>query len=491
MDETQAGAVNGLSMSTSSAETSTPGFRREIGPFTGACIVVGTVIGSGIFLTPSTIASKVGPFGTGAILFVWCFCGLLSLAGALAYAELGAMFPRAGGQYVFLREAYGPLVAFLYGWMEFWVARGGSIAALAVAFSRYAAYFTGADDPTSKRWTSFLIIVLLTAINYFGVRFGGWVQMLFTGAKVGALSLLVLCAFLLPGGSPANWQPVINPAGGDFSVLIGAMGLAMIQALWAYDGWTNGVAPAEEMRDPQRTIPRALLGGTLTIMGIYLAANLAYHYALPMQTLAESKRVSSDVMDLVLGPFLGVGIGGGLMAAAVMASTFGAVNGLLLTGPRIFFAMARDRLFFDAMGRLHVKHGTPYASILILGIWSAFLVLFPFDQALATLGVRLKSDLGDQFDDLLTFVIFGSWVFYGLSVAAVMVLRKSRPDAERPYRAWGYPWVPALFVVTSVAFVAHTLVTQWVQSLAGVGIVLLGLPAYWRWTRRAESDTHG
>lgn len=471
-------------------------FPRVLGPLTGASIVVGTVIGSGIFLTPSSIAGRVGPYGTGAILFVWVFCGILSLAGALAYAELGAMFPRSGGQYVYLREAYGSLPAFLYGWMEFWVARGGSIAALAVAFSRYSAYFTGADDPWSKRLTSFAIIVALTVINYVGVRFGGIVQVCFTVAKVGALLLLTVCAFTLHGGSAANWTPFINThAAPGWEALIGAVGLAMIHALWAYDGWTNGSATAEEMKDPQRNIPRALLGGTLAVITIYLLANLAYHYVLPLDKIIASKRVASDVANLVLGPLLGERpgqerIGGGLLAAAVMASTFGAVNGLLLTGPRIFYAMARDRLFFHHMGKLHLNYRTPYVSILVLGIWASILVLVPFDQIVSHLfGLHMKPDLGDQFDDLLTFVIFGSWAFYGLSVAAVMVLRKSRPELPRPYRCWGYPWVPLLFVVTSVAFVTHTLCTQWLQSAAGVGIVLLGLPAYRRWSRLiAEAD---
>jgi APA family basic amino acid/polyamine antiporter len=466
------------------------GFHRALGPFTGATLVVGTVMGSGIFLTPSTIAQRVGGFGTAAILFVWCFCGVLSLAGALSYAELGAMFPHAGGQYIFLREAYGRLTAFLYGWMEFWVARGGSIAALAVAFARYAAYFTHADDPTSRRWTSFAAIVTLTGINYLGVRLGGIVQVMFTAAKVGALALLVVCAFTLRGGSVENWTPFVHSAPNvGWLAFFSAFGLAMIQALWAYDGWTNGAAPAEEMKDPQRNIPRALVGGTLAIIAIYLTANLAYHYVLPLDRIVLSKRVASDVANILLGPLLGERpgqerIGGGLLAAAVMASTFGAVNGLLLTGPRIFFAMSRDGLFFRNMGRLHRKYRTPYASILVLGLWASFLVLFPMDRVVHSLfGWRLKSDLGDQFDDLLTFVIFGSWVFYGLSVAAVFVLRRRHPEMPRPYRAWGYPWVPALFVITSVAFVAHTLVTQPLQSLTGVVIVLAGVPAYLKWSR--------
>lgn len=458
-------------------EEKAPHLVRALGPVEGMAIVVGTVIGSGIFLTPSEIAGHLGRFGFGAILGVWVLCGLLSLAGALAYAELGAMFPRSGGQYVFMREAYGPLWGFLFGWMEFWVARSGSIAVLAVAFAKGAATLVHVESPWAIRWTGFLAVIALTLANYIGVRVGGTVQVIFTGTKVAALLALIVCAFVLPGGSPANWQPLFQiPADGAFLTAVGA---AMIAVLWSYDGWTNGAAVSEELQNPQRNVPRALLGGTLAIMVLYCLATLAYHYVLPERLVAGSKLVATDVAEILFPRF-----GGGLLAAAVMVSTFGAANGLLLTGPRIFFAMARDRVFFAGLDHLHPRFHTPHLAILFQGLWAAVLVLVPFaDLARSLFGWTMQGELYDQ---LFTFVIFASWVFYGMAVAAVFVLRRKRPDAERPYRAWGYPVVPFLFVLTAVAFVLHTLFHSPAESLAGIGIVLLGLPAY-AWWRRERS----
>ena len=456
-------------------------FDRALGPVEGTSIVVGTVIGSGIFVTPAAIAASAGKFGVGTILLVWAVCGLLSLAGALAYAELSAMFPRSGGQYVYLREAYGPLWGFLFGWMEFWVARAGSVATVAVGFAIYAGYFTHLDSDWGVRWTAFVVVFVLTVINYLGVRWGGAIQVLFTATKVAALGALVVCAFGLPGGSAGHWQPFWSAGSGGAGALAAAVGLTMINVLWAYDGWANGAAVSEEMKDPQRNVPRALVAGTALVTGIYLAVNLAYHYVLPVAAVAESERVASQAAQVLLGP-----VGAGLVAAAVLISTFGSVNGMLLTGPRIFYAMARDRLFFREMGELHPRFRTPHSSILFQGLWSGVLILLPVNDILNRLfGWNLKVPL---FDQLLTFVIFASWFFYGMTVAAVLVLRRTRPEAERPYRAWGSPWVPLLFVITSVAFVAHTLVTQPVEAVGGLLIVLSGLPAYAWWTRRRNAE---
>lgn len=456
-----------------------PGLVRALGPVEGMAIVVGTVIGSGIFLTPAEIARHVGGYGFGVILAVWVLGGLLSLAGALAYAELGAMFPRSGGQYVFMREAYGPLWGFLFGWMEFWVARSGSIAVLAVAFAKGAAVFTHTDE-WGIRWIGFLAVVVLTFINYFGVRTGGTVQVIFTGTKVAALGALVVCAFALPGGKSVNLLPLFEGAGSSGALSAG-IGAAMVAVLWSYDGWTNGATVSEEMQHPQRNVPRALLGGTLSIMLIYLAANTAYHYLLPMGLISRSEVVAADAAEIFYP-----GIGKGLLAAAVMVSTFGAANGLLLTGPRIFFAMARDGVFFRDLANLHPRFHTPDRAILFQGLWAAALVLIPFRQwANDWLGWNMAGELYEQ---LFTFVIFASWLFYGMAVFALFVLRRKRPDLERPYRAWGYPVVPALFVVTSVAFVIHTLVQNPAESLAGVGIILLGVPAYRFWRRGARTE---
>jgi basic amino acid/polyamine antiporter, APA family len=476
-----------------------PRFDRALGPVEGLSIVVGTVIGSGIFLTPATIARTAGEHGFGTILLVWIVCGLLSLGGALAYAELAAMFPRAGGQYVFLREAYGPLWGFLFGWMEFWVARAGSIATLAVAFATYARTFyddyfpmlptvgagSGDGTPWDVRWSAFLVIFVLTVINYLGVRWGGAIQSLFTATKVGALITLIACSFGLPGGSAANWQPLWSGGWSGMlptGVLMGAIGAAMIQSLWAYDGWANGAAVSEEIKNPQRNVPVALFLGTLICAAIYISATVAYHYVLPLTAAAQSSAVAADAAARLSGEYGRPDLGRGLISAAVMISTFGAVNGTLLTGPRIFYAMARDGHFFEEMGLLHPRFRTPFWSIRFVGLWAGLLVLVPWSEILnRLLGWRLEKPL---FDQLLTFVVVTSWAFYALTVAGLLVLRRTRPDAERPYRTWGYPVVPALFVVTAIAFVSHSFVTQWVEAAAGIAIVALGVPAYRWWDRR-------
>lgn len=459
-------------------EVEKPTFARALGPVEGTSLVVGTVIGSGIFLSPTEVARNVGEWGVGTILLIWVVCGMLALAGALSYAELAAMYPRAGGQYVFLREAFGPRWAFLYGWMEFWVARSGSVAALAVAFAQYAGYFTHQDGEWGVRWTAFLMVAILTTVNYLGVRWGGTVQVLFTSMKVAALAALVICAFALPDGNPANWQPWIS-SGGGLAALPVAVGTAMIGVLWAYDGWANGAAVSEEMKQPQRDVPRALVGGTLILTTIYALTNLAYHFRLPVSAVAGEERVAAAAAETMFGP-----IGAGLVSAAVMISTFGATNGTLLTGPRIFYAMARDQLFFKEMGDLHLRFRTPHWSTLFVGLWAGLLILVPFDAILNQLfGLKLDKPL---FEQLITYVIFPSWVFYGMTVAGVMVLRRTRPDRERPYRTWGYPVIPALFVLTAAAFVAHTLFHQPWESAAGLGIIALGLPAYAAWNRTRQ-----
>ena len=470
-------------------EVEKPTFARALGPVEGTSIVVGTVIGSGIFLVPASVALKVGQWGFGTILLVWIGCGLLSLAGALAYAELAAMFPKAGGQYVYLREAYGPLWAFLFGWMEFWVARAGSVAALSVAFAMAFHHLIGYPNPQSGdwsvRWTAFLVVTLLTVINYLGVRWGGTVQVIFTATKVGALGALIVCAFAMPGGSPTNWTPWFSGPGDALSGLPVAIGTAMIAVLWAYDGWANGAAVSEEMKQPQRDVPRALAGGTLIVMTLYVLATMAYHFVLPMKTLTESSLVAASVADkLFLGSVSGTerSLGAGLVSLAVMISTFGACNGTILTGTRIFYAMASDQLFFREMSQLHLRFRTPHWSILFVGLWAGLLILVPFNDLInAVFHTQLNTPLYDQ---LFTFVIFPSWAFYGMTVAGVLVLRRKRPDLHRPYRALGYPVVPALFALTAAAFVAHTLVHQPFEALGGLFIIALGLPAYAAWNRR-------
>jgi amino acid transporter len=460
-------------------------FARALGPVEAGCIVIGTVIGAGIFVAPGIVAQTAGRFGFGAVLLVWLLGGLLSLAGAAACAELSSMFPRAGGQYVFLREAYGPLWGFLFGWMEFWVARAGSIAVLALLFAQYAGHFTRQDGEWGVRWTAFIMILTVTGVNYAGVRTSGAVQVLFTALKVAALGALAACAFGLPDGSPRNWTPFWNPgavapAGG----LLGSVMAAMVPVMWAYYGWAKGAAVSEEMKAPTRDVPRALVLGVLTVSGIYVAVNLAYHFVLPMRAVAGSSRVASDVAGILFGP-----VGEGLAAAAVMIAAFGSANGMLLTGPRVFYAMARDGLFFPEMGELHPRSRTPYLAVLFQGLWAALLVLVPFSGILNRhFGWSLTLPLHAQ---LLAMVVFPTWAFAGLTVAGLFVLRRKRPALARPYRAWGYPWLPALFVLTCAGLVAGVLWTGPAEALAGLGVVLLGLPAYWWWSQKRKGETRG
>lgn len=473
------------------SEQKDSGFVRALGPLQGVTLVVGTVIGSGIFAVPQQIAERLGGYGLTAIIAVWIFCGLLSLAGALSYAELGAMLPRAGGQYVYLSAAYGPVWGFLYGWMEFWVARAGSVAALAVVFARYfdrlvhfggwmARDLSGPAEPLfdfigahAEPFLAITIIAILSCVNTLGVRWGGAVQVTFTTLKVAALVGIVLLGFCSPAANFQNWSwPAHGPDGMNF---IRLFGLAMVASLWAYDGWANGTTVAEEMRDPQRTIPLSLLVGTLIIMVIYLSANLAYHSLLTVTQIQGTKTVAADAAKRALGP-----VGAGLISAAAMISTFGATNGTLLSGPRIFFAMARDRLFFHGMGTLHARYGTPHAAIVAQAAWSVLLII-----AAAFLHDYHRT-ADPLYDTLFTYVIFASWLFYGMTAAALFVLRARRPDLPRPYKAWGYPVVPAFFVLVAIGFLANTLVEKPAEAGYGLLITALGLPAYVAWNRGRE-----
>jgi basic amino acid/polyamine antiporter, APA family len=471
-----------MSHSDPSLRSPSSGFDRALGPVEATSLVIGTVVGAGIFVVPPLVAQAAGPYGAGAVLLVWALCGLLSLAGALAYAELAASFPRAGGQYVFLREAFGPLPAFLFGWMEFWLARAGSMGVAAVIFAHYAGHFTHLEGEWGLRWTAFLLVFALTLVNYLGVRSGGAVQVLCAALKVAALGALVACAFGLPEGSAANLQPLWTGAGVEAGGLVGALGTAMIAALWAFNGWANGAAVSEEMREPRRDVPRALVRGMLLVTGLYLAVNLAYLWVLPVTGVASSGDAATAVAEALFGP-----VGAGLAAVTVMAAAFGSVNGLLLSGPRLFYAMARDGLFFREIGELHPRFRTPHLAVLFQGLWAGFLILIPYGELFGLLfGWRPETPLYAQ---LFTLVLFASWAFYGLTVAGMLLLRRRRPELARPYRAWGYPAVPLLFVLGSVAFTAHVLLTRPAESLAGVCVVLLGLPAFWWWSRRQEPET--
>jgi amino acid transporter len=419
---------------------------RGLGVWGASSVVVGTIIGSGIFLVSSTMTRGVGT--PAAVFFVWVFGGLLSLSGALAYAELGAMLPEAGGEYVYLREAYGPLWGFLYGWSQFLVMKTASIATLAAGF---ALYFTFFFPSLNLKAVAVIVVAVLGTVNYFGVRTGGAVQTFFTVLKVALILALVLAALVIGGGHWANFSTAV-PVGSRLSGFV----VALVAALWAYDGWNNVSMAGGEVADPQKNIPRSLVLGTMGVGLLYVLANVAYFYILPAPEVEASRRVAGDVARKFLGEW-----GGSAVALAAMVSMFAAINGSILSGSRVPFAMARDGVFFPALARVHPRYHSPHVAVIVQSVLAALMALT------------------GQYDELFTYVIFASWIYYGLTGAAVFMLRRKHPEWPRPYRTWGYPVLPALFVAISGALVVLTLREQaWWRSLLGLGIIGLGVPAY-------------
>lgn len=440
-----------------------PELLRSLGAWSAISIVVGTIIGSGIFLVPKTMVSEVG--SPSLVLMVFVVGGLLSLCGALTYAELGAALPYAGGEYVYLREAYGPLLSFLYGWTQFWVIKSGSIATLATAFFYYLANFwpslqapllvfplpwDSTLEISSGQLLAIALILGLAWVNYFGVKLGGQVQTAVTVVKVGMILAIVLLAALLGGGESGNLVSTVSHRGG-----LQGFFAALVAALWAYDGWNNLNMVSSEIQNPQRNIPRALILGVLLVGAIYLCANVAYFYVLSASEVAATDRVASEAARKFLGS-----AGGDAVALAAMISIFGALNGSILSGSRVPYALARDGYFFSPLGRVHARHRTPHYSILALSCWGAVLVL------------------SGSYEQLFTYVIFAAWIFFGLTGAAVFVLRTKRPQMTRPFHVLGYPYIPALFVVMAGALVLMTLWTSPRESLMGLGLIALGFPYY-------------
>ncbi len=419
---------------------------RRLGVLDATAIVIGIVIGSGIFVLPNLIARNLP--SASAILAVWVAAGILSFFGALAYAELGAMLPATGGQYVYLREAYGPACAFVCGWTFMLAVLAGGSAWLAVTFSIYAGYFFPLTALTAKM-LSVALIAAVTVINYVGVQEGAWVQRTFTGLKIAGLLVLIGAGLLSPHtAAPAPAPPL---AGLHF-------GVAMAACLMAYNGWSYVSFVAGEVRDPHKNLLRSLVLGMAAVGILYISANVAYLRVMTVAQIAASDRVGADLAIRTLGP-----IGGTLVSLTVLLSILGAVNGCILTGARIPFAQARDRLFFARFGEVHPRFETPGFAILCSGIWTAILVLT------------------GSYETLYSYSILAAWIFYTMSVAAVMVLRHKLPDARRPYRMWGYPYTLWLFVVASIWFIGDALVTQTQSSLMALVIVATGALAYRKW----------
>ncbi|MGQ9618922.1 MAG: APC family permease [Candidatus Aminicenantia bacterium] len=421
-------------------------------------IIVGGVIGSGIFIVPSEMARYVG--SPVLLLAVWVIGGLLSFFGALTLSELGAIFPQAGGMYVFLREAYGSLIAFLFGWTLFLVIDSGTIATLAVAFSsKYLPHFFAFTQFETKVVTV-IFIAFLVFVNYIGVKWGALLQNILTFIKFGALSGICVIIFIFGKGSPKNF---IEPAPSISHDFIGMFGLALVASLWAYKGWETATYSAGETKNPERNIPLGLFTGTLTVILIYLLANFAYLYVIPTHEMATSNRIASDAMNKVVGP-----AGASIIAFIILFSITGAANGTVLTGPRVYFAMARDGVFLSQVAKVHRKFETPHISIVILGIWSSIL------------------SLTGTFEQLFTYVIFGEWLFFGLVAVAVIILRIKRPQMPRPYKTWGYPLTTILFILSSVFIAVNTFIEKFWNSVAGLLIIALGIPFFIYWKKKSK-----
>ena len=446
---------------------------RGLGTWDAALLTIGAVLGTGIFITTADIA-RVLPHPA-LILLVWLAGGLLTLAGALTYAELGALYPHAGGMYHYLKEAYGPLWGFLYGWACFLVIMSGGIAALAVAFGEYLGsflpFFSTGHVVLEQALGGFVwrvsggqlaatgAILALTAVNYLGLRQGAGVQNVLTVLKVGSIGLFVALGFLVRAPVEVEMAAAL-PAGG----LLAAFGVGMIAALWTYDGWYGATFSAGEMRDPKRNLPLGLIWGTLAIVTLYMLLNVLYLRALPVTAMAQTSRIGETAAVALFGA-----AGGRLLSAAVLVSTFGCLAATILYSPRIYLAMARDGVFFRSLAAVHPRHRTPGRSLWAQSGWAIVLTL------------------SGTYEQIYTYVVFAAVLFHVATGAAVFVLRRKRPEMVRPYRTWGYPWVPALFLLGSVLLVANTLSEKPVESLLGLGLVFLGVPAFAFWRRRAAA----
>ena len=459
------------------------GLKRDLGLLDATTIIMGTMIGSGIFLAPALIAAIIVAenLGPGSFILIWVIGGILTLCGALSYSELAAAFPRAGGQYVFLKEAFSPFPAFLYGWTIFLVVQTGLIAAVAVAFANYLGVFlpwvsqsnrlvaAGNFSFSSAQLVAIALVVFLTWINTRGVKEGAWVQNVLTIAKVGALAALILAGVFTSKGSWSNFQPWLPSAisGG----VLAAFAVGMSKALFALDAWNTVTFVAEETRDPVKTLPKALFMGTLGVTILYTLANVAYLHILPVDAAAAvpDQRIAAEVARILLGP-----IGVSLIAAAILISTFGCDNGLVLAGPRLYYALARDGLFLKGAANIDPERGTPVQSLWYQALWTIVLVL---TGSLGTRGAQLYSDL-------LTFTSFASLLFNALTVLGLFVLRYRQPTLERPYRVPAYPIIPALYLAVAAFFLVFIAVGDPRNAGLGTVVMLMGVPVYFFLKRR-------
>jgi APA family basic amino acid/polyamine antiporter len=455
-----------------------PQLLRKMNLLDSTFLVIGAIVGSGIFMTTGFIAEYLpSPL---MILIVWLLGGFFALSGALAFAELGAMYPRAGGQYIYLREAYGPWAGFLYGWGFFWVIECGGVAALAVGFAEYFGYFVPALSTKTFLLKSNLLgfdyslsagqliavasILFLSAINYLGIKSGIVVQNIFTFLRIAAIAVLIVLGLAV--GSKAGVVSFDGLLTGGISFDIKLFGLALIAVLWTFDGWYGINCAAGEIKNPEKNIPRGLILGTLSVTLIYFLVNIVYVSALPIERMKGVARIGELASAQLFGPTATL-----FISATIMISIFGCLSASILYGPRVFFAMAQDRCFFKSMRYVHPRYRVPTKAIVWQGIWSSLLCL------------------SGSYQDLFEYVVFALVIFWAATGLAVIILRFKQPQISRPYRAWGYPILPILFVLINLGVFLNTIWAQPFQSLIGLIILIAGIPAflYWQSKKRGAS----
>ena len=442
--------------------------KRQLGLFDSSMMVIGIVIGSGIFMTTGLMADALP--SASLILIVWVLGGIQMIAGALTFAELGAAMPRAGGQYVYLREAFGHLPAFLFGWVAFSAYVTGTNAAIAVAIAEHLGSFYPSLSTHSNlvnignfglsvgQLVAVSLLVVLSVVNYLGVILGKWVQNIFTVLKIGSILLFALIGIFISTGNQINFS--LNPTGMGFGSIITGIGIALVAVNWTVGGWEYVTFTAGEIKNPKRNLPLALFIGTLVILVLYLLINITYLKALPMNALAGEIKVGAAPAKALYGLNIA-----GLFTIVVIISMFGALNGNILVGARVTYAMAKDNLFFPSAAKVHPKNHTPGNAIIIQGVWSSILAL------------------SGTFEELITLVVFVNFMMWITAASTVFVLRKKQPDLDRPYKVWGYPYIPAFFILLSTTIMINIFFTAPAQSFLGIGLTLIGVPAYLFWKK--------
>ncbi|MBZ5527064.1 MAG: amino acid permease [Acidobacteriia bacterium] len=497
------------------------GFVRAIGLFDGTMIVVGSMIGSGIFIVSADIARQTG--SAGGLLLTWIITGLLTVAAALSYGELAALYPHAGGQYVYLREAFSPLLGFLYGWTLFLVIQTGTIAAVAVGFARYLGALVPGISPNTwivppvaitakyavslsvQQLVAIAMVLTITFLNTLGVRLGKLIQNIFTSAKTLSLIGLILLGVFVGRNAAAmsdnfrhlwavrgavgiepgadflrGWGlPSVTAASGFFGLFV-AFSVAQVGSLFSADAWNNIGFTAAEVKNPKRDVALSMAFGTLIVITLYVLANVAYLMVLPLGGIqgAPEDRVATAALSAIFG-----GTGAAIMAVAIVISTFGCNNGLILAGARVYYTMARDGLFFRATGKLNGKR-VPGNALVYQGIWTSILILL---RTRHVSGAGVVS-YGNLYNDLLDYLVFAVLLFYVVTIAGLFVLRRKRPEAERPYKAFGYPVVPMMYIVAAAGIMFALLLYRTQTAWPGLVIVMMGVPVYWLWSRKSAAD---